>query len=111
MYDRRVCSKYSAKYDPINYCHTLDRDIHYKIPSTIPDLTEYPKRQIELGALYSNTLKHVGLRHKQWSHAIGTVAVGRKPSQKYNALYGFMTMKEDILCDNQKPKDSEQSTR
>ena len=35
---------------------------------------------------------------------------GRKPSQHYNALYGFMPMKEDILRDYQKPKDSEQST-
>ena len=56
-------------------------------------------------------LKHVDLRHNQWHHAIGTVGVSRKPSQHYNALYGFMTMKEDILCDYQKPKDSEQSTR
>ena len=111
MYACHVCSKYSAKYDPINYGYTLDGDIHYNIPSTIADLTEYQKRQIALGALYSNTLKHVDLRHKQWHHAIGTVGVGRKPSQHYNALYGFMTMKEDILRDYQKPKDSEQSTR
>ena len=67
--------------------------------------------KLHFGALYSNTLKHVDLRHKQWHHAIGTVGVGRKPSQHYNALYGFMTMKEDILRDYQKPKDSEQSTR
>ena len=111
MYACHVCSKYSAKYDPINYGYTLDGDIHYNIPSKIADLTEYQKRQIALGALYSNTLKHVDLRHKQWHHAIGTVGVGRKPSQHYNALYGFMTMKEDILRDYQKPKDSEQSTR
>ena len=111
MYACHVCSKYSAKYDPINYGYTLDGDIHYTVPSKIADLTEYQKRQIALGALYSNTLKHVDLRHKQWHHAIGTVGVGRKPSQHYNALYGFMTMKEDILRDYQKPKDSEQSTR
>ena len=106
-----VCSKYSAKYDPINYGYTLDGDIHYNIPSKIAHLTEYQKRQIALGALYSNTLRHADLRHKQWHHAIGTVGVGRKPSQHYNALYGFMTMKEDILRDYQKPKDSEQSNR
>ena len=111
MYACHVCSKYSAKYDPINYGYTLDGDIHYNIPSKIADLTEYQKRQIALGALYSNTLKHVDLRHKQWHHAIGTVGVGRKPSQHYNALYGFMTMKEDILRDYQKPKDSKQSNR
>ena len=111
MYACHVCSKYSAKYDPINYGYTLDGDIHYNIPSKIADLTEYQKRQIALGALYSNTLKHVDLRHKQWHHAIGTVGVGRKPSQHYNALYGFMTMKEDILREHQKPKDSEQSNR
>ena len=111
MYACHVCSKYSAKYDPINYGYTLDGDIHYNIPSKIADLTEYQKRQIALGTLYSNTLKHVDLRHKQWHHAIGTVGVGRKPSQHYNALYGFMTMKEDILRDYQKPKDSEQSNR
>ena len=101
MYACHVCSKYSAKYDPINYGYTLDGDIHYNIPSKIADLTEYQKRQIALGALYSNTLKHVEFRHKQWHHAIGTVGVGRKPSQHYNALYGFMTMKEDILRDYQ----------
>ena len=111
MYACHVCSKYSAKYDPINYGYTLDGDIHYNIPSKIADLTEYQKRQIALGALYSNTLKHVDVRHKQWHHAIGTVGVGRKPSQHYNALYGFMTMKEDILREYQKPKDSEQSSR
>ena len=111
MYACHVCSKYSAKYDPINYGYTLDGDIHYNIPSKIADLTEYQKRQIALGPVYSNTLKHVDLRHKQWHHAIGTVGVGRKPSQHYNALYGFMTMKEDILRDYQKAKDSEQSTR
>ena len=111
MYACHVCSKYSAKYDPINYGYTLDGDIHYNIPSKIADLTEYQKRQIALGALYSNTLKHVDLRHKQLHHAIGTVGVGRKPSQHYNALYGFMTMKEDILRDYQKPKDSKQSNR
>ena len=111
MYACHVCSKYSAKYDPINYGYTLDGDIHYNIPSKIADLTEYQKRQIALGVLYSNTLKRVDLRHKQWHHAIGTVGVGRKASQHYNALYGFMTMKEDILRDYQKPKDSEQSTR
>ena len=111
MYACHVCSKYCAKYDPINYGYTLDGDIHYNIPSKIADLTEYQKRQIALGALYLNTPKHVDLRHKQWHHAIGTVGVGRKPSQHYNALYGFMTMKEDILRDYQKPKDSEQSNR
>ena len=111
MYACHVCSKYSAKYDPINYGYTLDGDIHYNIPSKIADLPEYGKRQFALGALYSNTLKHVDLRHKQWHHAIGTVGVGRKPSQHYNALHCFMTMKEDILRDYQKPKDSEQSTR
>ena len=111
MYACHVCSKYSAKYDPINYGYTLDGNIHYNIPSKIADLTEYQKRPIALGALYSNTPKHVDLRHKQWHHAIGTVGVGRKPSQHYNALYGFMTTKEDILRDDQKPKNSEQSNR
>ena len=111
MYACHVCSKYSAKYDPIKYGYTLDGHIHYDIPSKIADLTEYQKRQIALGVLYSNTMKHVDLRHKQWHHAIGTVGVGRKPSQHYNALYGFMTMKEDILRDYRKPKDSKQSTR
>ena len=111
MYACHVCSKYSAKYDPINYGYTLDGDIHYNIRTKIADLIEYQKRQIALGALYSNTPKHLDLRHKQYHHAIGTVGVGRKPSQHYNALYGFMTMKEDILRDYQKPKDSEQSTR
>ena len=99
IYACHVCSKYSAKYDPINYGYTLDGDIHYNIPSKIADLTEYQKRQIALGALYSNTLKHVDLRHKQWHNAVGTVGVGRQPSQRYDALYGFMTMKEDILRD------------
>ena len=37
--------------------------------------------------------------------------MGCKPSQHYIALYGFMTMKEDVLCDYQKPKDSAQNTR
>ena len=74
----------------------------------LANLTEYQKRQIALGALYSNTLIHVDLRHRQWHHAIGNVGVGRKPSQHYNALYGFMTMKEDVLRDYQKPKDSAQ---
>ena len=64
MYACHVCSKYSAKYDPINYGYTLDGDIHYNIPSKTADLTEYQKRQIALGALYSNTLKHEDLRHK-----------------------------------------------
>ena len=31
--------------------------------------------------------------------------------QHYNALYGFMTMKEDVLRDYQKPKDGAQNTR
>ena len=70
-----------------------------------------PYIPIYIYILYSNTLKHVNLRHKQWHHAIGTVGVGRKPSQHYNALYGFMTMKEDILRDYQKPKDSEQTLK
>ena len=39
------------------------------------------------------------------------VPLGSAASQHYNALYGFMTMKEDILRDYQKPTDSEQSTR
>ena len=111
MYAYHVCGKYSAKYDPINYGYTLDGDIQHNIPSKIADLTEYQKRPIALGALYSNTVKHVYLRQKQWHHAMGTVGVGRKPSQHYNAVYGFMTMKEDIIRDDQKPKDSEQSTR
>ena len=59
MYACHVCSKYSAKYDPINYGYTLDGDIHYNIPSKIADLTEYQKRPIALGPLYSNTLKQV----------------------------------------------------
>ena len=111
MYACLVCSKYRAKYDPINYGYELDGTTHYNVPTKLANLTEYQKRQIALGALYSNTLKHVDLRHRQWHHAIGTVGVGRKPSQHYNALYGFMTMKEDVLCDYQKPKDSAQNTR
>ena len=106
-----VCSKYRAKYDPINYGYELDGTTHYRVPTKLANLTEYQKRQIALGALYSNTLKHMDLRHRQWHHAIGTVGVGRKPSQHYNALYGFMTMKEDVLRDYQKPKDSAQNTR
>ena len=111
MYACLVCSKYRAKYDPINYGYELDGTTHYRVPTKLGNLTEYQKRQIALGALYSNTLKHVDLRHRQWHHAIGTVGVGRKPSQHYNALYGFMTMKEDVLRDYQKPKDSAQNTR
>ena len=111
MYACLVCSKYRAKYDPINYGYELDGTTHYRVPTKLANLTEYQKRQIALGALYSNTLKHVDLRHRQWHHAIGTVGVGRKPSQHYNALYGFMTMKEDELRDYQKPKDSAQNTR
>ena len=111
MYACLVCSKYRAKYDPINYGYELDGTTHYSVPTKLANLTEYQRRQIALGALYSNTLKHVDLRHRQWHHAIGTVGVGRKPSQHYNALYGFMTMKEDVLRDYQKPKDSAQNTR
>ena len=33
VYACHVCSKYSAKYDPINYGYTLDAHIHYNIPS------------------------------------------------------------------------------
>ena len=106
-----VCSKYRAKYDPINYGYELDGTTHYNVPTKLANLTEYQKRQIALGALYSNTLKQVDLRRGQWHHAIGTVGVGRKPSQYYNALYGFMTMKEDVLRDYQKPKESAQNTR
>ena len=51
MYACHVCSKYSAKYDSINYGYTLDGDIHYNIPSKIAHLTQYQKRQIALGAL------------------------------------------------------------
>ena len=111
MYACLVCSKYRAKYDPINSGYQLDGTTHYRVPTKIANLTEYQKRQIALGALYSNTLKHVDLRHRQWHHAIGTVGVGRKPSQHYNALYGFMTMKENVLRDYQKPKDSAHNTR
>ena len=111
MYACLVCSKYRAKYDPINYGYELDGTTHYNVPTKLANLTEYQKRQIALGALYSNTLKHVDLRHRQRHHAIGTVGVGRKPSQHYNALYGFMTMREDVLRDYQKPKDSAQNTR
>ena len=111
MYACLVCSKYRAKYDPINYGYKLDGTTHYTVPTKLANLTEYQKRQIALGALYSNTLKHVDLRHRQWHHAVGTVGVGRKPSQNYNALYGFMTMKEGVLRDYQKPKDSAQNTR
>ena len=111
MYACLVCSKYRAKYDPINYGYKLDGTTHYNVPTKIANLTEYQKRQIALGALYSNTLKHMDLRHRQWHHAIGTVGVGRKPSQHDDALYGFMTMKEDVLRDYQKPKDSAQNTR
>ena len=111
MYACLVCSKYRAKLDPIYYGYKLDGTTHYKVPTKLANLTEYQKRQIALGALYSNTLKHVDPRHRQWHHAIGTVGVGRKPSQQYNALYGFMTMKEDVLCDYQKRKDSAQNTR
>ena len=111
MYACLVCSKYRAKYDPINYGYKLDGTTHYIVPTKLANLTEHQKRQIALGALYSNTLKHVDLCHRQWHHAIGTVGVGRKPSQHYNALYGFMTMKEDVLRDYQRPKDSAQNTR
>ena len=111
MYACLVCSKYRAKYDPINYGYKLDGTTHYRVPTKLANLTEYQKRQIALGALYSNTLKHVDLCHRQWHHAIGTAGVGCKPSQQYNALYGFMTMKEDVLRDYQKPKDSAQNTR
>ena len=93
------------------YGCTLNGDTEYNIPSKVADLTEYQKRQIALGALYLNTLKHFDLRHEQWHHAIGTIGVGRKPSQQYNPLYGFMTIKEDILRDYQKLKEIEQSTR
>ena len=72
------------------HCHG---DIQYNIPSKISGLTEYRKRQIALGAPYSNTLKHVDLRHKQWYHAIGTVGVVRNPSQHCKALYCFMNPK------------------
>ena len=111
MYACLVCTKYRAKYDPINYGYELDGTTHYRVPTKLANLTEYQKRQIALGALYSNTLKHVDLRHRQWHHAIGTVGVSRKPSQHSNALHGFMTMKEDVLRDYQKPKDSAQNTR
>ena len=111
MYACLVCSKYRVKYDAINYGYELDGTTHYSVPTKLANLTQYQRRQIALGALYSNTLKHVDLRHRQWHHAIGTVGVGRKPSQHYNALYGFMTMKEDVLRDYQKPKDSAQNTR
>ena len=106
MYACLVCSKHRAKYDPINYGYELDGTTNYNVPAKFANLTQYQKRQIMLGALYSNTLKHVDLRHRQWHHAIGTVAVGRKPSQHYHALYGFMTMKEDMLRDYQKAKES-----
>ena len=111
MYACLVCSKYRAKYDPKNYGYKVDGTTHYGVPTKLANLTDYQKRQIALNALYSNTLKHVDLRHRQWHHAIGTVGVGRKPSQHYNALYGFMTMKEDVLRDYQKPRDSAQNTR
>ena len=111
MYACLVCSKYRAKYDPVNYGYELDGTTHYNVSTKLANLTEYQKRQITLGALYSNTLKHVDLRHRQWHHAIGTVGVGRKPSQHYNALYGFMAMKEDVPRNYQKPKDSAQNTR
>ena len=66
MYACLVCSKYRAKYDPINYGYELDGTTHYRVPTKLANLTEYQKRQIALGALYSNTLKHVDLRHRQW---------------------------------------------
>ena len=65
MYACLVCSKYRAKYDPINYGYELDGTTHYNVPTKLANLTEYQKRQIALGALYSNTLKHVDLRHRQ----------------------------------------------
>ena len=58
MYACIVCSKYRAKYDPINYGYKLDGTTHYSVPTTLANLTEYQKRQIALDALYSNTLKH-----------------------------------------------------
>ena len=61
MYACLVCSKYRAKYDPINYGYELDGTTHYRVPTKLANLTEYQKRQIALGALYSNTLKHVDL--------------------------------------------------
>ena len=81
MYACLVCSKYRAKYDPIDYGYELDGTTHYRVPTKLANLTEYQKRQIAFGALYSNTLKHVGLRHRRWHHSIGTIGVGRMPSQ------------------------------
>ena len=103
------CSRYRAKYDPINYGYELDGTTHYNVPTKLANLTEYQKRQIALGALYSNTLKHVDLRHRQWHHAIGTVGVGRKPSQHYNALYSFVY--GEIICDERHMKCSRRSGR
>ena len=53
MYACLVCSKYRAKYDPINYGYELDGMTHYRVPTKLANLTEYQKRQIALGALYS----------------------------------------------------------
>ena len=111
MYACLVSSKYRAKYNPINYGYKLDGMTHYNVPTKLANLTEYQKGQFALGALYSITLKHSGLRHQNWHHAFGTVGVGRKPSQNCYAPYAFMTMKEDVLRDYQKPKDSAQNTR
>ena len=52
MYACLVCSKYRAKYDPINYGYELDGTTHYNVPTKLANLTEYQKRQIALGALY-----------------------------------------------------------
>ena len=51
MYACLVCSKYRAKYDPINYGYELDGTTHYRVPTKLANLTEYQKRQIALGAL------------------------------------------------------------
>ena len=97
MYACHVCSKYSSKYGPSSMA-TLWMGT---------SITISPQRLRTSPSTRSDKL----LLGPSTQHAIGTVGVGRKPSQHYNALYGFMTMKEDILRDYQKPKDSEQSTR
>ena len=111
MYSCRVCKVYGNRYDPINYGYTRDGVVKYDIPAAIAELTEYEKRQAALGAMYSNTLKRMDLRTRTWQHSLGTVGVARKPSKFYNALYGFMTMKESVLRDYQKPEDTEHSNR
>ena len=50
MYACHVCSKYSARYDPINYGYTLDGDIHYNIPSKMRTSPSTRSDKLHLGS-------------------------------------------------------------